>query len=157
LRLTFNPTTPPALGLRADGLSPELRRRRHSEQETAMWFLSSRKSRRTATARCCRACRPRVEWLEDRCQPSAGVLDPTFGTGGQATLSWNGRIGDIVVQPDGKLVVCGFTGTGTYQAREVTRLNANGSIDVTFGTSGTWGVLFTLNHWQSTPLIGHIA
>jgi hypothetical protein len=30
-----------------------------------------------------RRCRPRLEALEDRCVPSAGQLDPTFGAGGK--------------------------------------------------------------------------
>ena len=69
-----------------------------------MSFSSSRTTRRTATVR--RALG--VERLEDRCQPSAGVLDPNFGVSGVVTPTVTP--GSVLVQPwDGKIVLAGHT------------------------------------------------
>jgi len=63
-----------------------------------------------------------------------GDLDPTFGDGGRVALplppsAWSY---DVLVQPDGKLVVAGSTSlTGV-----VTRLLADGAPDPSFGTAG---------------------
>ena len=52
----------------------------------------------------------RLEALEDRCVPSAGVLDPTFGSGGTVTTRFGGNNFDptyaeaLVIQPDGKIL-----------------------------------------------------
>ena len=66
-----------------------------------------------------------------------GALDPTFDGDGTATIDF-GSTSDIaagvVLQPDGKIVVAGYT-----QASEdiaVARLHANGSLDAGFGTGG---------------------
>jgi uncharacterized delta-60 repeat protein len=66
-----------------------------------------------------------------------GSLDTTFGGGGTATVDFGSLadlLGGAVLQPDGKIVLAGYT-----QATEdvaVARLNANGSPDATFGTGG---------------------
>jgi RNA polymerase sigma factor (sigma-70 family) len=84
-----------------------------------------------------------VERLEGRDNPSGGVLDPTFGAGGVATLPFpaaNSQRTATAVQPDGKIVVVqsGYRSAlyGPTQAT-VTRLNPNGSVDPTFGVNGT--------------------
>jgi uncharacterized delta-60 repeat protein len=63
-----------------------------------------------------------------------GTLDPTFNPGSAA----NGRIADVAVQPDGKIIIVG--GFSTYNgvaANNIARLHADGSLDVTFnGGSG---------------------
>ena len=71
-----------------------------------------------------------------RLNPS-GSLDTTFGNGGTATIDF-GSLADITggaaLQPDGKIVIAGYT-----QADEdiaVTRLNSDGSLDATFGSGG---------------------
>jgi hypothetical protein len=47
-----------------------------------MWFVPSRRTRRTAPGPTPRTpFRPRLEALEDRSTPSAGALDTTFGAG----------------------------------------------------------------------------
>lgn len=100
-----------------------------------MWFVSSRASRRTETARRPGTFRPRLHMLEDRCQPSTGVLDPTFGVGGQVagTVTPNA----VLVQPwDNKIVVAGYTqGTGG-SVMTLARYNAGGSPDTTFDGDG---------------------
>ncbi len=68
-----------------------------------------------------------------------GTLDNTFGTGGVTKLdiSSSDNYGyALALQTDGKIVVTGTTaaGTGDYS---VSRFNANGTVDNTFGTNGS--------------------
>jgi len=64
-----------------------------------------------------------------------GTLDPTFGSGGIAlgpeTYSGLNRGNGIVLQPDGKILVAADA------SHEITRFNADGSLDTAFGTDGT--------------------
>ncbi len=69
----------------------------------------------------------------------SGVPDPSFGTGGKAIYSLlppnNCRGYAVTVQPDGKIIAL----MGHYYldiVLKVVRLNANGSIDPSFGTNG---------------------
>lgn len=65
-----------------------------------------------------------------------GVLDPGFGTGGLAhiTVSAAGDDGawGVAIQADGRIVASGFS----YGDLALVRLNANGSLDTTFGVNG---------------------
>ncbi len=68
---------------------------------------------------------------------AGGSLDATFGTGGIATTPVSGTyaIGTALqIQPDGKLVVGGYTGSPIDFA--LVRFNADGTLDATFGTGG---------------------
>jgi len=70
---------------------------------------------------------------------TSGNLDPAFGNGGVAnTSSANySRAGAVVIQPDGKIVVGGATPSSSGPVTwALERLNSNGSVDTTFGTSG---------------------
>jgi uncharacterized delta-60 repeat protein len=63
-----------------------------------------------------------------------GTLDPTFGTDGKVRTSVGGPFGApsvLIVQPDGKLVVGGGTGSTS-----LARFLPNGTLDPTFGTGG---------------------
>jgi uncharacterized delta-60 repeat protein len=66
-----------------------------------------------------------------------GSLDTTFSGDGKKTFSWGplSRATAVVVLPNGKLLLGGFSGpeTGNIQ---VARLNANGALDTTFGMGG---------------------
>ena len=75
-----------------------------------------------------------------------GKLDTSFGVGGKVT-TFSGAIdtdmgatGGVVIQPDGKILVAGYT--EDYGAQPdvdkgvVVRYNTNGSLDTTFGTGG---------------------
>jgi uncharacterized delta-60 repeat protein len=65
--------------------------------------------------------------------PSPGVLHQQLATAGTDDSSWS----RIVQQPDGKLVLVGETsGTTNGNVTIVQRLNANGTVDTTFGTGG---------------------
>ena len=68
-----------------------------------------------------------------------GTLDATFGSGGIVVTPLGA--GDeiargVVQQPDGKLVVVGYTNNGVNNDFAVVRYNADGSLDGTFGTGG---------------------
>jgi uncharacterized delta-60 repeat protein len=117
-----------------------------------MWFASfasKRKVRRKSLVRQVRAAfRPHLEVLEDRSLPSAGALDPTFGTGGLisgtnvpgATQAYANA---VVVQADGKIVSGGlitvnglYSVTGTTTRFALERYNPDGTPDAGFGTNG---------------------
>jgi uncharacterized delta-60 repeat protein len=65
---------------------------------------------------------------------SDGTLDPMFGTGGVATAAPVSNTGEVVAQPDGKILLSGDTGL------TVCRLNDDGSVDMGFGTGGVASV-----------------
>jgi uncharacterized delta-60 repeat protein len=99
-----------------------------------MRLFTRRPSRPTARYR------PRLEALEERCQPSAGSLDPGFGNGGIATTdlgSTADRAYGVAQQPDGKIIEVGsmLNKSGIF-VFAVTRYLPNGSLDPTFGKGG---------------------
>lgn len=70
---------------------------------------------------------------------SDGTLDPSFGSGGKALLSID--FGDdiaraLVLQPDGKLLLGGYSYTGNGIGFALARLNSDGTPDASFGTGG---------------------
>jgi uncharacterized delta-60 repeat protein len=75
-----------------------------------------------------------AERLERRCLLSAGQLDLTFGDHGFAPLPASGLIVQrTIAQPDGKLLVEGYTGEYEHRVPTLLRLNPNASLDKTFG------------------------
>src|SRR4051794_22282660 len=87
--------------------------------------------------------RPAVERLEDRTTPSTGgLLDPTFGSGGQVMTSFTNNWDQayaVTAQPDGKIVVAGTTtASGSHTGGDflVARYNADGTRDAGFGAGG---------------------
>jgi uncharacterized delta-60 repeat protein len=70
-----------------------------------------------------------------------GLLDKTFSADGKLTFNWGAGflvaigVAGVIALPTGKLLVGGYSGpeTGNMQAA---RLNANGSLDTSFGTGG---------------------
>ena len=86
---------------------------------------------------------PRLEWLEDRCTPTAGLLDPTFGSGGIATTaigSHGAQAAAVAVQPDGKIVAVGYArnlSKGVVAGDfTVARYASTGALDAGFGNGG---------------------
>lgn len=70
-------------------------------------------------------------------------LDTSFGNNGGATVSFgqfSSWLNDMAVQPDGKIVVAGFTetesGSGGPCDFALARFNANGTLDTTFDLDG---------------------
>ena len=82
-----------------------------------------------------------------------GSLDAGFGAGGTVTNAFGSVLSSlsvanaVVLQPDGKIVVVGSTGTQPLQmpppAFAVARFNADGSPDVLFGNGGIVTTSFT--------------
>jgi len=71
---------------------------------------------------------------------TSGSLDPSFGNGGKVTFNYgNSRsLGQaIALQEDGKIIIAGASGDGTNFELSVTRLNADGSPDISFGSAGS--------------------
>ncbi|GAA5234286.1 DUF4214 domain-containing protein [Verticiella sediminum] len=70
---------------------------------------------------------------------SDGELDPSFGDGGKAlagTTAYSEYGYAMLVQPDGKIVVTGYTGYGYNSPITAVRFEADGTVDATFGTAG---------------------
>jgi uncharacterized delta-60 repeat protein len=67
-----------------------------------------------------------------------GSLDPTFGNGGRVTTAFTDPAGAsaVALQPNGKLVVAGWTGPYFHDSFALVRYNADGSLDSGFGTGG---------------------
>lgn len=61
-----------------------------------------------------------------------GALDLAFGNGGKVFFANAKVANDIKLLSDGKIAVAGMSNTGVF----VARLNANGSLDTSFGTNG---------------------
>jgi len=68
-----------------------------------------------------------------------GTLDSTFGGTGLVTTtvgSTNDSGQSVTVQDDGKVLVAGYSSTGSGNDFALVRYNTNGSLDNTFGTGG---------------------
>ena len=79
-----------------------------------------------------------------------GSLDNSFGTNGLVTTqigSTNLYPNDMVIQPDGKIIVVGNFGDGTGSKIMLARYNSDGTLDTNFGTSGF--AYLTLPHYAS--------
>ena len=81
----------------------------------------------------------RLESLDDRITPAAGGLDPSFGIGGKVTTPIgagddNGE--KVAIDSEGRIVVGGFSYNGSNADFSLTRLNADGTLDSSFGDSG---------------------
>lgn len=70
-----------------------------------------------------------------------GTADTTFGSGGKVFLSLGSDeiATAVAIQPDGKIVVAGVTGTLSKLKGDffVARYNTNGTLDTTFNSTGT--------------------
>jgi uncharacterized delta-60 repeat protein len=67
---------------------------------------------------------------------SDGSPDPTFGSGGQATVPMSPGSDvatGVAVQADGRIVLAGWADSGGTAAFAVSRLNVDGSLDASFG------------------------
>ena len=78
---------------------------------------------------------------------SAGALDTTFGAPLGYTKPGLGSAAtqdgvQIALQPDGKIVVVGSKVVSSQARFAIARLNSNGALDSTFGTSGTATLAF---------------
>jgi uncharacterized delta-60 repeat protein len=75
-------------------------------------------------------------------QAAAGALDPTFDIDGKVTTPIASGAADdhgnaVAVQPDGKIVVAGYSDQGiTLVDFALARYNSDGSLDTTFDADG---------------------
>ncbi|HET9912172.1 MAG TPA: hypothetical protein VFQ13_09805 [Anaerolineales bacterium] len=71
-------------------------------------------------------------------QAAEGTLDPTFGANGVVTtdLGNSDSVINIVLQPDGKIVMAANTGDPYWGNPILIRYNVDGTLDTTFGTGG---------------------
>jgi uncharacterized delta-60 repeat protein len=82
---------------------------------------------------------------------TSGSLDTSFGSGGTVVSTFGpgsnvqAEIDGIALQSDGKIVVTGYVSLAGLDGRQfaVARYNANGTLDTSFGTSGTGVVYLT--------------
>jgi uncharacterized delta-60 repeat protein len=67
-----------------------------------------------------------------------GDLDPRFGSGGKVTTDLGSTdVGTgVAIQPDGKVVVGGYTGVSSNRDFALLRYNPDGSLDTGFGAGG---------------------
>jgi uncharacterized delta-60 repeat protein len=77
---------------------------------------------------------------------SNGSLDRRFGTDGRVLTDINGEAvgGDVVVQPDGAILVAGFASDGFIEGFALVRYLADGALDESFGSGGI--VLTNFDH-----------
>jgi uncharacterized delta-60 repeat protein len=70
----------------------------------------------------------------------AGILDTTFGGDGKVLCETllNSTGNALAIQSDGKILIAGHSLQGTSTKYSIVRLNTNGTIDESFGDSGTW-------------------
>ncbi len=70
---------------------------------------------------------------------SGGTLDGSFGTGGKQTTTF-GSSTDIakavILQSDAKIIVAGYSYTGSAYAFATVRYNTGGTVDTSFGSGG---------------------
>ena len=68
-----------------------------------------------------------------------GSLDTSFNGTGKLTIAFGTGedvAESVVLQPDGKIVVAGYSFTGAYRDFAVARINSNGTLDTTFSEDG---------------------
>ncbi len=94
---------------------------------------------------------------------SDGIIDSTFGTNGYV-ISPVGTSYDFAnslsIQSDGKLIVTGYTQSGTKFNNFVMRFNNDGTVDNTFGTNGIlisiWGTSSEFTYASTLQSDGNI-
>lgn len=99
-------------------------------------FISSRQASRRRSPPCVF---DSIERLEDRTLLSAGALDLSFGTAGLVSTDLFGgddHVGSMAIQDDGKILVAGTTGPHGGTDMFVTRYEADGTLDTSFGVNG---------------------
>lgn len=95
-------------------------------------------------------------WLAlDVSAQQSGLLDSTFNFDGIVTTDYAGLSEEaraVCLQPDSKIVIAGVTFNGTDQDFIVSRYNADGSIDSTFGGTGIERI--NLGYWEMGYSVG---
>ena len=86
-----------------------------------------------------------------------GALDPSFGSGGKVRTdiaSRNQAIFGIALQPDGKIVVAGYSeGATTSEDFVVARYKPDGALDTSFGSGGYVVTVFNADYDDAYDLL----
>lgn len=84
-----------------------------------------------------------------------GTLDTTFGNGGKvvAAIGSVDSANAVALQSDGKIIVAGFTSGGSFQDSVLARFNPNGTLDTTFGTTGSTATSLASNNDEITAIV----
>lgn len=94
--------------------------------------------------------RPSLQSLENRYSPAAGMLDPTFGVGGQVTTRLSSPSQDsaraTAIDSLGRIIVAGYTENGSNLDFAVARFTPAGTLDMSFGGIGQVSVDFRMNN-----------
>jgi uncharacterized delta-60 repeat protein len=105
----------------------------------------------------CHRVRPRLNRLEDRTAPAAGILDPTFGVGGMVTTRFPASSLDsgtaVAVDSLGRAVVAGYTYNGSNNDFAITRYTAAGALDHAFGGTGIVTIAFGASNDQASGVV----
>lgn len=86
----------------------------------------------------------------------AGSFDPSFnGTGYNTTAIGNGDdVGQCMwVQPDGKILVGGDSHSGLSSDAAVVRYNADGTLDATFGSNGSFTYAMSVSYFETVKSV----
>ncbi len=81
-----------------------------------------------------------------------GSLDTSFGVTGKVITflgANSAKSNAVVIQEDGKIVAAGYRNTGSDEVFALVRYHADGSLDSSFGTSGTGSVLTPIGSGNS--------
>ena len=100
-----------------------------------------------------------IECIEDRTLLSAGTLDAGFGNLGRVVTDLTAVSGvaadvanSVAIQSDGKYVVAGSSTTVISQGI-LTRYNANGTLDTSFGAGGSVASSFFIDGFQDLAIL----
>lgn len=85
---------------------------------------------------------------------SDGSLDPTFGSGGivSTQIGVDASVGDIALQPDGRIVAVGVSGPGDDNVFAVARYETDGSLDQHFSGDGELTTSFGAGSARATAV-----
>ena len=90
-------------------------------------------------------------------QSPDGSLDASFGTGGKVITDLGGYAGanDVLLRPDGKILVIGMKSYNNYSSSDIVfiRYNPDGTLDTTFGNGGTVVADINLSDYVSKGIL----
>ena len=85
-----------------------------------------------------------------------GSLDASFGIGGKVVTDFGANLeagNGVAMQTDGKIVVAGFSISGSHSDFVMARYSGDGSLDASFGNGGKVTANFGLNNDQAISVV----
>src|SRR5262245_29092367 len=89
-----------------------------------------------------------IGWPASRVQAGIGNLDPAFGKNGRVSVKFPGGFNQarsVIIQPDNKIVVAGSNAGSGNSDFVLSRYNADGSLDSSFGEGGKVATDFSIS------------